>query len=133
MHTREDIFQEIRRVLVQLFEIDESIIALDATLGDDLDIDSIDAVDLLAELREFTKRYSDFTGDAQPRHCVMNVLVELDGPDRAHADCYLVMTHAEGDKTQLVVSGRYEDRIVREGGAWRFAEVKVHPDHGLDT
>ena len=84
-----------------------------------------------AKLRDFTKRYADFTGSAQPRHCVTNVLVELDGPESARVECYLVMLHAGDGKTELVVSGRYEDRLAKQGDTWRFAEVRVHPDTEL--
>ena len=48
------IYGEIRKVLVEQFEIDESRIRPDALLYDDLDIDSIDAVDLLVRIKELT-------------------------------------------------------------------------------
>ena len=53
-YTKEDIFQRIREVLVDQFELDAESITLDATLREDLDIDSIDAVDLMIELKSFT-------------------------------------------------------------------------------
>ena len=48
------IYGEIRKVLVEQFEIEESRIHPDAKLYDDLDIDSIDAVDLLVRIKELT-------------------------------------------------------------------------------
>lgn len=48
------IYGEIRKVLVEQFEIDESRIRPEALLYDDLDIDSIDAVDLLVRIKELT-------------------------------------------------------------------------------
>lgn len=48
------IYGEIRKVLVEQFEIDESRIRPDALLYEDLDIDSIDAVDLLVRIKELT-------------------------------------------------------------------------------
>ena len=59
MMTREDILAQIRGVLTDLFEIDPSRVTLDANLNTDLEIDSIDAVDLIDRIRRFTgKRVS---------------------------------------------------------------------------
>ena len=49
-------FKEIRSVLVDEFEIDQSLITPDSNLYEELDIDSIDAVDLLVRLRELTDK-----------------------------------------------------------------------------
>ncbi|WP_100656151.1 acyl carrier protein [Alteromonas flava] len=46
------ILAEIRRILVDLFELDEADIVPEAKLYEDLDIDSIDAVDLLIDLKQ---------------------------------------------------------------------------------
>jgi acyl carrier protein len=46
--------QQLREVLVTEFEIEPELITPDAHLVDDLDIDSIDAVDILARMRELT-------------------------------------------------------------------------------
>lgn len=54
--TEEEIFSRMRTALVDVFEIDPAVITLDARLADDLDIDSIDAVDLIAELRDLLPR-----------------------------------------------------------------------------
>jgi acyl carrier protein len=53
-HTREDIFDRIKEVLHDQFEIEETSIVETALLVEDLDIDSIDAVDLMIELKSFT-------------------------------------------------------------------------------
>lgn len=53
-HSPEEIFNHIQQVLVELFELDASAIKPEARLYDDLDIDSIDTVDLLIELKKFT-------------------------------------------------------------------------------
>ena len=78
-------------------------------------------------LRQFTEKYRAWTGAAQPRHCVMNVLITVHG-SLATSECYLLMTHAEGGKTELVISGRYEDQIEKIDGKWLFKERKVCPD-----
>jgi acyl carrier protein len=52
--TKEQLFEQIRHILVDRFEVDESLISMDANLYEDLEIDSIDAVDLLVYLKEVT-------------------------------------------------------------------------------
>lgn len=52
-HTEEEIFAHTRKVMVELFELEENTLVPTARLYDDLDIDSIDAVDLLIELKKF--------------------------------------------------------------------------------
>ena len=53
MVTEQQIFEELKRVLVETFEIAPERIVAEAKLYDDLDLDSIDAVDLLVKLRPF--------------------------------------------------------------------------------
>ncbi len=47
-------YLRIKDILVDQFEVEESAISLDANLYDELQIDSIDAVDLLVQLKEMT-------------------------------------------------------------------------------
>lgn len=54
MQTREDIFALLSEALIELFELDAEQITLDANLYDDLEIDSIDAVDLIDHLKRKT-------------------------------------------------------------------------------
>ena len=51
--TREEIFLKIKEILVREFEIDEAAVSLEAKLFDDLELDSIDAVDLLVNMKEY--------------------------------------------------------------------------------
>lgn len=51
MHTREAILDQVRTTLLQLFEIAPDQVTLEARLYEDLEIDSIDAVDLIDRLR----------------------------------------------------------------------------------
>jgi acyl carrier protein len=51
---REEIFPKLIEILVEMFEVDEEDITEEAHLADDLDIDSIDAVDLIVRLKELT-------------------------------------------------------------------------------
>jgi acyl carrier protein len=52
--TKEQLFEQIKDILVDRFEVEESVISMDANLYEDLEIDSIDAVDLLVYLKEVT-------------------------------------------------------------------------------
>lgn len=59
MHDRDAIFNELRATLVELFELDPERITPDAGLYDELEIDSIDAIDLMDRLRRQTGRKID--------------------------------------------------------------------------
>lgn len=50
MITKEMIFARIQKLLVEVFELDESSIALDSHIYEDLDLDSLDAVELAVTL-----------------------------------------------------------------------------------
>lgn len=54
MNNREEILAAIKKIMVDMFEIDEHAITLDARLYEDLDFDSIDAVDMIVKLKEMT-------------------------------------------------------------------------------
>lgn len=54
MKTEQDVFNLLQQLLVKEFELDAEQISMDAHLYEDLDLDSIDAVDLVVKLREIT-------------------------------------------------------------------------------
>lgn len=54
MQAREDIFVLLRDALIELFELEAEQITLNANLYEDLEIDSIDAVDLIDHLKRKT-------------------------------------------------------------------------------
>lgn len=56
MQTHDEIFERIRSTLVQLFDLDPSEITPESRLFDDLEIDSIDVVDLMDHVRRYTGR-----------------------------------------------------------------------------
>lgn len=56
---RDSIFLHLREIFVNQFELDEELITLDAMLYEDLDIDSIDAVDLMVILKKRIGRKLD--------------------------------------------------------------------------
>ena len=49
-----ELFARIKSILVDQFEVEESAVFLEADLYQELEIDSIDAVDLLVQLKELT-------------------------------------------------------------------------------
>lgn len=51
---KQQIYQEIKALIVKLFEVDADDITMDAALYDDLELDSIDAVDLVVHLQKMT-------------------------------------------------------------------------------
>ena len=56
MQSREEIFITLRSALVELFELEAERVTLDASLYEDLEIDSIDAVDLIDHIKRQTGR-----------------------------------------------------------------------------
>ena len=56
MQTTDEVLDEIRSALFELFEVEPARVTLEARLNEDLEIDSIDAVDLLDRLRKQTGR-----------------------------------------------------------------------------
>ena len=79
-----------------------------------------------AELRSFIDDRNEKAAAApldRQRH--WNDGIELTGSgDEVSGGCRLLLSGVEkvGGKTVVVAQGRYIDRIVREDGAWRFAE-----------
>lgn len=51
---KDQIFEELKKVLVESFMVDENDITLEAHLYTDLDFDSIDAIDLAAKIHSVT-------------------------------------------------------------------------------
>jgi acyl carrier protein len=49
-----ELYARIKSILVDQFEVEESAVSLEADLYQELEIDSIDAVDLLVQLKELT-------------------------------------------------------------------------------
>lgn len=52
----DEIFQHVKTLLIELFEVEPSRITADAQLNKDLEIDSIDAIDLVLKLKDYTGR-----------------------------------------------------------------------------
>jgi len=55
--TREEIFTQVRDLLAKSFEIDPAAIKPESMLFQELELDSIDAIDMVVQLQEWTGRY----------------------------------------------------------------------------
>ena len=82
---KQEIFEKIKVALVEDFDIDEAKLVPEAKLYEDLELDSIDAVDLIVKLKSFLPRNIDpevfkavRTLQEKPRSC------EHSAADRAH-------------------------------------------------
>ena len=75
----EELYVSIKRILVDQFEVDEAAVSLDANLYEELEIDSIDAVDLLVQLKELTgkKIAPDVFKDVRTIRDVLGALNDL--------------------------------------------------------
>lgn len=56
MHTQEEILKVVKDILVQDFECDAGILSPEVRLVEDLDLDSIDAVDLIVRLQKIINK-----------------------------------------------------------------------------
>ncbi|MGN0193014.1 MAG: acyl carrier protein [Candidatus Gastranaerophilaceae bacterium] len=77
--SKDKIFTELKDILVKEFELPEDKITLDAGLFDDLDLDSIDAVDIAVRLQRFVNKKISPEGFKQIRTVsdVVNAVYEL--------------------------------------------------------
>ena len=55
-YTREEIYNKLLEILVEDFEVSKDIITSEANLFEDLELDSIDAVDLAVKLQAFSNK-----------------------------------------------------------------------------
>lgn len=59
MQSKEEILEKLKEVLQELFEVDPAEVTLDSNLYEELDLDSIDAVDLVIKLKEMTGKMAN--------------------------------------------------------------------------
>ena len=59
MQTQAEILEKLKEVLEELFEVNPDEVTLDSHLYEDLDLDSIDAVDLVIKLKEITGKMAN--------------------------------------------------------------------------
>lgn len=51
--TNEEVFSKLKDILVKDFDIEESLVKPEALIVDDLDLDSIDAVEMIVKIKPF--------------------------------------------------------------------------------
>ena len=79
-HSKQEIMDHIKKVMVDLFELDEADLVAEANLHEDLDIDSIDTIDLLIELKKFVGKEIDADAfiDATTLGEVVDIIAKMD-------------------------------------------------------
>ena len=77
-YTREQIFEKLKTILVDDFELAPEKVVLEANLFEDLELDSIDAVDLAVKLQEITEKKISPENFKQIR-TVEDVVVAVEG------------------------------------------------------
>ncbi len=77
INNQQDIFNEIATILEELFEIPPENIKLSSNLYSDLDIDSIDAVDLIVELKKMTGKKIK-PDDFKSVRTVQDIVIEIE-------------------------------------------------------
>lgn len=51
---KNEIYEKVKQIMAELFELDPEEITLESKLVDDLDLDSIDAVEMIVQLQKLT-------------------------------------------------------------------------------
>lgn len=79
-HSKQEVMDHIKKVMVDLFELDEADLVPEANLHEDLDIDSIDTIDLLIELKKFVGKEIDADAfiDAKTLGEVVDIIASMD-------------------------------------------------------
>jgi ketosteroid isomerase-like protein len=81
-----------------------------------------------AELRKFTEQFKTMRANLpNVRHCVLNTVADVEG-DTAVASSYLQLITTGKDGVKVMFTGRYDDKLAKVGGKWRFKERKVTRD-----
>jgi acyl carrier protein len=75
----EELYVQIRGILVDQFDVEAAAVSMDANLYEELEIDSIDAVDLLVQLKALTgkKIPPDVFRDVRTIRDVLDALAAL--------------------------------------------------------
>lgn len=79
MISKEEVLIRIREAMVELFELDPEAITPEAHLVEDLDLDSIDAIDMASRLQQITSR-------RVPEETLKSIRTVADVVDFVHAE-----------------------------------------------
>jgi acyl carrier protein len=97
--TRDEVFGQIRSMMVEMFELDEADVTLEAKVFEDLDLDSIDAIDLVARLQELSGRRVEeekLRGVRTVGDIVTLVVEQLEGAEAEGVDVAARVAEARG-------------------------------------
>lgn len=86
-------------------------------------MEGYDAV--LAMYRTSTRLYPD--GTPRTMHITSNLQIEVSGLEACCQSYFTVMQGLEDFPLQPIISGRYEDLMQCENGAWRFHQRSIQP------
>lgn len=77
--TKDDIFNKLQDVLVNEFDLEKEKVTLDANIVEDLDLDSIDAVELIVKMKPYLngKIEPEAFKSVQTLQDVVNILLPL--------------------------------------------------------
>ncbi|TDD82161.1 hypothetical protein E1202_27865 [Saccharopolyspora karakumensis] len=64
----------------------------------------------------------------QRRHIVTNAVIRSADAAAVSVESYLTLISVDGAKLTVLSTARYEDRLVHDGGAWRFSKRHVQLD-----
>jgi len=79
--------------------------------------------------KSMEKMFTDAAADipkGKNFHLLTNVIIDLQG-DHATTSSKFIFYKMNGAKPEAEVAGRYEDRLVRVGGAWKFQQRLALP------
>ena len=82
VYNEDEVFEQVRDAMVELFELDENLVTLDAHMYEELGLDSIDAIDLVVRLKNTTGikvQPDDFKSVRTVEDVVKTVLALLKG------------------------------------------------------
>jgi hypothetical protein len=70
---------------------------------------------------------SGFAATMKARHWTNNLVLTPNG-NGVSGTCYLVLLNLAAKPASIMISGIYQDELVRSGGEWKFASRKVSVD-----
>jgi SnoaL-like domain len=80
-----------------------------------------------ATYRQWVRIHPD--GTPRTRHIASNLILEVEGPDQARAQSYiLVFQSTAGFSLQPIIGGRNIDRFEKVEGTWRFSARTIESD-----
>ncbi len=66
-------------------------------------------------------------GSVGMRHILSNIVVDGEG-DRATGKAYATLVRTQSAPASILMTGEYEDQLVRADGGWRFHARRFTPD-----